>query len=289
MRAPDGMPGGFLSVSANGSTAGTGIVWATLQYSGDANHATVRCVACLQRRQRHARAVEQPRQPQRRLRKFREVGVAPVVATDGSTWPRLEPAGRLRVAERRWRRRQQRVRHTPTSTRRDAVLPGRADGQRHQVRQLWQPEWRVRDLLHRFVSRRGFDHGGLERMPRAGVVHRRGRKQPVRRSVPGHQKAPLRADHVRAVGAGRWRVRNRCRARIREPRMSRGTTFTAINFASYGTPTGACGGFTLGSCHAANSTSWSGARASARRLARSPPTTAFSATHVLARTSGSPC
>ena len=36
-RAPDGMPGGILSVSANGTNAGTGIVWASHQYSGDAN------------------------------------------------------------------------------------------------------------------------------------------------------------------------------------------------------------------------------------------------------------
>ena len=31
------MPGGMLSVSANGNTAGTGIVWALLPYAGDAN------------------------------------------------------------------------------------------------------------------------------------------------------------------------------------------------------------------------------------------------------------
>jgi hypothetical protein len=35
--APPGMPGGMLSVSANGSQAGTGIVWALLPYAGDAN------------------------------------------------------------------------------------------------------------------------------------------------------------------------------------------------------------------------------------------------------------
>jgi hypothetical protein len=39
--APPGMPGAILSLSANGSTAGTGIVWAALPYSRDANPATV--------------------------------------------------------------------------------------------------------------------------------------------------------------------------------------------------------------------------------------------------------
>jgi hypothetical protein len=37
--APGGMPGGMLSLSANGGTAGTGILWAALSRSGDANHA----------------------------------------------------------------------------------------------------------------------------------------------------------------------------------------------------------------------------------------------------------
>ncbi len=37
--APGGMPGGMLSLSANGSAAGTGILWATLSNGGDANHA----------------------------------------------------------------------------------------------------------------------------------------------------------------------------------------------------------------------------------------------------------
>lgn len=35
--ATPGMPGGFLSISANGTTDGTGIVWANLPYEGDAN------------------------------------------------------------------------------------------------------------------------------------------------------------------------------------------------------------------------------------------------------------
>lgn len=34
-----------------------------------------------------------------------------------------------------------------------------------------------------------------------------------------------------------------------------GETFTAIEFASYGTPAGTCGSFTIGPCHAANSMS----------------------------------
>jgi hypothetical protein len=38
---PNGMPGGFLAVSSNGSAAGSGIVWANVPYSGDANHSTV--------------------------------------------------------------------------------------------------------------------------------------------------------------------------------------------------------------------------------------------------------
>jgi len=38
--APSGMPGGMLSLSANGKLAGTGILWATLSSSGDPNHGT---------------------------------------------------------------------------------------------------------------------------------------------------------------------------------------------------------------------------------------------------------
>ena len=37
--APGGMPGGMLSLSANGGAAGSGILWATMSRSGDANHA----------------------------------------------------------------------------------------------------------------------------------------------------------------------------------------------------------------------------------------------------------
>jgi len=44
MSAPAGMPGGSLTVSANGSNAGSGIVWASLPLAGDANGATVRGV-----------------------------------------------------------------------------------------------------------------------------------------------------------------------------------------------------------------------------------------------------
>lgn len=36
-QAPDGMPGGMLCLSANGTNAGSGILWASHQYSGDAN------------------------------------------------------------------------------------------------------------------------------------------------------------------------------------------------------------------------------------------------------------
>ncbi len=36
-----GMPGGFLSISANGNTAGTGILWASHPYNQDANQAVV--------------------------------------------------------------------------------------------------------------------------------------------------------------------------------------------------------------------------------------------------------
>jgi hypothetical protein len=36
--AAPGMPGGILSLSANGATAGTGILWAALSRAGDANH-----------------------------------------------------------------------------------------------------------------------------------------------------------------------------------------------------------------------------------------------------------
>jgi outer membrane protein assembly factor BamB len=39
--APDGMPGGVLSISADGATEGTGILWATLPFEGDANQAVV--------------------------------------------------------------------------------------------------------------------------------------------------------------------------------------------------------------------------------------------------------
>ncbi len=38
---PVGMPGGIMSLSANGSTAGTGIVWVTTPRAGDANQAVV--------------------------------------------------------------------------------------------------------------------------------------------------------------------------------------------------------------------------------------------------------
>ncbi|HXG19026.1 MAG TPA: LamG-like jellyroll fold domain-containing protein [Methylomirabilota bacterium] len=38
---PDGMPGAMLSISANGSSPGSGIVWASHPFSGDANLATV--------------------------------------------------------------------------------------------------------------------------------------------------------------------------------------------------------------------------------------------------------
>jgi PA14 domain/K319L-like, PKD domain len=37
--APGGMPGGMLSLSANGTTAGSGILWASMSRGGDANHA----------------------------------------------------------------------------------------------------------------------------------------------------------------------------------------------------------------------------------------------------------
>ena len=40
-QVPDGMPGGFLSVSSNGSTAGTGIVWTNTPYDANANWDTV--------------------------------------------------------------------------------------------------------------------------------------------------------------------------------------------------------------------------------------------------------
>jgi hypothetical protein len=39
--APNGMPGAFLSISANGGIEGTGILWSTLPLSGDANQAVV--------------------------------------------------------------------------------------------------------------------------------------------------------------------------------------------------------------------------------------------------------
>jgi outer membrane protein assembly factor BamB len=38
---PDGMPGGMLSLSANGARAGSGVVWATVPLQGDANAGTV--------------------------------------------------------------------------------------------------------------------------------------------------------------------------------------------------------------------------------------------------------
>jgi hypothetical protein len=37
-KAPIGMPGGFLSISANDDKAGTGILWGSHPLSGDANH-----------------------------------------------------------------------------------------------------------------------------------------------------------------------------------------------------------------------------------------------------------
>src|SRR6476620_3423956 len=40
-RAPNGLPGGMLSISSNGSTAGTAVLWANIPISEDANQATV--------------------------------------------------------------------------------------------------------------------------------------------------------------------------------------------------------------------------------------------------------
>jgi hypothetical protein len=37
MKAPDGMPGGMVSISCNGTLPGTGIIWATHPFSGNAN------------------------------------------------------------------------------------------------------------------------------------------------------------------------------------------------------------------------------------------------------------
>src|SRR5215471_6700815 len=37
--APGGMPGGMLSISSNGTSSGSGILWATMSSAGDANHA----------------------------------------------------------------------------------------------------------------------------------------------------------------------------------------------------------------------------------------------------------
>lgn len=41
MAAPGGMPGGRLTVSSNGTTPGTGVVWAVYPTQGDANSAVV--------------------------------------------------------------------------------------------------------------------------------------------------------------------------------------------------------------------------------------------------------
>jgi len=41
MKVPNGMPGGMLTLSASSNTLGSGIVWASHPYSGDANGATV--------------------------------------------------------------------------------------------------------------------------------------------------------------------------------------------------------------------------------------------------------
>ncbi len=38
---PDGMPGGFLSVSANGGQAGSGLIWGAMPFTGNANQGTV--------------------------------------------------------------------------------------------------------------------------------------------------------------------------------------------------------------------------------------------------------
>ena len=59
--AAAGMPGGMLSLSANGGTAGTGILWATLSRARRCqSHPAARHPARLRRGQRDARAVEQP-------------------------------------------------------------------------------------------------------------------------------------------------------------------------------------------------------------------------------------
>jgi len=41
MQAPPGMPGGFLTISSNGTTANSAVVWATLPFTGDSNWNTV--------------------------------------------------------------------------------------------------------------------------------------------------------------------------------------------------------------------------------------------------------
>jgi outer membrane protein assembly factor BamB len=43
-RANVWMPGGFMSISANGSADGSGILWVAMPYSSNANHAVVRGV-----------------------------------------------------------------------------------------------------------------------------------------------------------------------------------------------------------------------------------------------------
>ena len=59
-RRTGGMPGGMLSLSANGGTAGTGILWATLSRAGDANHTPQPGILrAYDAEQRHAGALEQ--------------------------------------------------------------------------------------------------------------------------------------------------------------------------------------------------------------------------------------
>jgi hypothetical protein len=99
--ASQGMPGGFLSVSANGSTAGSGIVWVNMPSAADAEvPGRARNTARFQRVGPFAGAVEQQSERRKRFRReFREVRRA-----DGGQRPRLSPdvlgeAERLRPAQ----------------------------------------------------------------------------------------------------------------------------------------------------------------------------------------------
>ena len=97
--APGGMPGGMLSLSANGSAAGTGhSVGGAVARRRREPYAAARHPARLRRGQRDARALEQPAERRaRRARQLLEVQPADGGERQGVRRDAVEQAGRVRI------------------------------------------------------------------------------------------------------------------------------------------------------------------------------------------------